>query len=204
MDNPLPVTLTDRFACILAGICQMVAARGGRDHAAAPMVVLVWSRLRRMVTRFTALVARMEAGTLRAPQPRARPSPAEPRSTATAPALRLPSGHLWLVRFVQETIQHSGQVQHLLTDPDMIRLLALAPQQAGRIIRPLCRMLGVPAPEAAKLPPRLARRRKSKVGAKRRIEPPEPPRFSIPGWPRPPTPFRKRVRKRRTGACPYP
>ena len=61
MDISLPITLADRFSAVLMGLCGMVAARGGRDHAAAPMVVLVWSRLRRMVTRFLALKARVDA-----------------------------------------------------------------------------------------------------------------------------------------------
>lgn len=199
MTNPFPLTLTDRFACILGGLCRMVAARGGRDHAAAPVALLVWSRLSRMVTRFKALVAQMEAGTLLSPRPRT--SRRKPAAHAAPQELRLPSGHIWLIKFAPETVQFSGQVQHLLTDTEMMRLMAAAPQ-AGRIVRPLCRMLGLAVPEVARLPPGRARRAKPKPAAKRRPEPPEPSRRSIPGWPRPPTPFRTRVRKRRTGVSP--
>ena len=50
-----------------------------------------------------------------------------------------------------------SQLQFLLTDPEFAALIAAAPQM-GRVLRPLCRMLGV------ELPPLLARPSRSATG----------------------------------------
>ncbi|MBV8524819.1 MAG: hypothetical protein JOY71_22335 [Acetobacteraceae bacterium] len=54
---------------------------------------------------------------------------------------------------VSGTAAYAGQVRRLLADPEMAALLAGSPQ-AGHILRPLCRMLGI-QPE-----PGLLRRRR--------------------------------------------
>ena len=38
------------------------------------------------------------------------------------------------------------QLQHLLSDPEMVALISAAPQQMGRVLRPLCWMLGIKPP----------------------------------------------------------
>ncbi|MBV8520815.1 MAG: hypothetical protein JOY71_01565, partial [Acetobacteraceae bacterium] len=55
---------------------------------------------------------------------------------------RLPRKLGWLIPLVPGTAAYAGQVQHLLADPEMAALLAGSPQ-AGHILRPLCRMLGI-------------------------------------------------------------
>ena len=76
----LPTTPADRFALIIEGLCRVVAAQHARGLA-GPMIILIWTRLRRAGTRFASLLARFEAGTL--------PASAPPRRrTAGRPAAR--------------------------------------------------------------------------------------------------------------------
>ena len=66
------------------------------------------------------------------------------RAGRTAGA-RLPVGFGWLLALVpQEAAGFAGQVRTLLAEPEMVALLAASPQ-ARRVLKPLCRMLGVEA-----------------------------------------------------------
>ena len=162
---PDPRGPAGRFAVIIDGLCRAVAARAARDRAATALLVLVWGMLRRMAVRLATLAAQASAGTL--PRHRAR-APRAPRRQSLRPRQRLPAGFAWLVRLAPEAAGYGGQLQHLLADPEMAALLAAAPQ-AGRILRPLCRMLAVP-PTPALQPPPDAR-------------PPRPQRSGTPGEP---------------------
>ncbi len=51
------------------------------------------------------------------------------------------------MRLVPGAAAGAAQLQTLLTEPEMAALTAAAPQM-GRLLRPLCRMLGVTAPPA--------------------------------------------------------
>ena len=158
-----PLSLTERFRLILGGISRAVAAKGGRDHAAGPLVILICNRLNRIVTRLLALAAQVAAGKLRTPRVARgrRETAATPRDP---PRLRLPRGFGWLIKEVRETVQYGGQVSHILDDPEMLTLLAAAPQ-AGRILRPLCRMMAISLPEQLRLPARPPPRRKARPRA---------------------------------------
>ena len=76
---------------------------------------------------------------------------AEPCRRATSPVI-WPRGSMWLVRLAgHEAAGMGSQLRHLLRHPDMVALLLAAPQ-AARLLRPMCRMLGV---ETSLLDPRL-------------------------------------------------
>jgi hypothetical protein len=160
----LPFTPADRFALIIDGLCRLVAARHARGLA-GPMVILIWTRLRRAGARFATLLARFEAGTLPASAPARRRTacrsaalPADPGDDglgAGNASPRLPRGFGWLLRLAPETACGAGQLRHLLADPEVAALLAAAPRMA-QALRPLCRMLGV---EVARLPHSIARAR---------------------------------------------
>ncbi len=141
----LPAAPADRFACLIDGLCRAIAAPGAGRGLAGPLMILLWSRLRRLSVRFAVLAARFRAGTLPA-RPARRPGRSGP------PPPHLPKTLAWLVRLVPEAAASGSQLQHLLTDPELAALLAAAPQ-AGRILRPLCRMLGVHLPPALRPPP---------------------------------------------------
>jgi hypothetical protein len=139
-------TLATRFALILAGLRAAIAPVAARDRARTSLLVLLWGRLGRMATRFERLFARWREGTL----PRPRPSRAGQPAT-WQPHPHFPANPAWLVAMVREATPMASQLQHLLAHPDITEFLAAAPQ-AGRILRPLCHMLGLPQPPA--LPPR--------------------------------------------------
>lgn len=141
--------LAKRLALTVEHLCRVVAARGAKERALAPMVLLLWTRLRRMAARFEALVAHVRDGK-RAPasRPRSRGAASCPPGSRPA-AARLPRGFGWIVRLMPEAAAFGTQLQYLLADADMPALLAAEPR-LGRIFRPLCHMLAVrPGPELA-------------------------------------------------------
>jgi hypothetical protein len=133
-----PIRPADRFAATLDGLCRAVAARAAAERTFAPLALLLWGWLRRVAARFAATAARVEAGRLHPPRP-ARP--AAPRRVSP-PAPRLPRGFAWVLRAVPASAGIAGQLQNFLAEPDVVDLLAAAPQLA-RPLRPLCRMLGI-------------------------------------------------------------
>jgi hypothetical protein len=153
------------FATILTDLRAAIAAKAARNRTLTALLVLVWSRLARLQTRLERLIAHWRAGTLPAP----RPSRAgQPRKHTPKP--NFPTAPAWLVARVGYTAAAFGsQLQHALSDPDLAAFLTAAPQ-ANRLLRPLCRMLGIEPPIKLRRTPRPIR--------------PAPP-------PRPkPTPFR--------------
>ncbi len=147
-------TPAETFAGILTGLRNAIAAAAAKNPLARLLLVLLWSRLGRLARRFIALAARVEAGTA-APRPRrASPHPAEKR--ARPPYQRLPRRFAWLPPQVPGAAAFGSQLQYWLATEEMAAILAAAPQ-AGRMLRPLCRMLGVRPPPALAPPPRPAR-----------------------------------------------
>ncbi len=147
----LPRTPAERFASIIALLCRTVAASIAGGRLAGPLIILIWRRLNRMGIRFAAIAARHDAGTLR--PPRRRPQAPRPPLARPRKPDPLPRGKAWLLRLVPEAAGGASQLQHLLADAEMAALIAAAPQ-AGRILRPLCRMLGLRPPAALHQPPR--------------------------------------------------
>ena len=143
----------------LTGLCDLVARQAAIIRPmTAPLVallVLAHGRLWRLAHRFDALALRWHAGTLpkRRVGPPRPPHPQTPRPH-TAPRAHLRSGRMaWLIRLHQRTAQFAGQVEVFLAQPETRALAAEAPQ-AGRLLRPLCRALGLPTPDYLRLPPR--------------------------------------------------
>ncbi|MBV8093313.1 MAG: hypothetical protein JO110_08760, partial [Acetobacteraceae bacterium] len=123
----------------------MLAAHMVQDRSAVPLMFLARARLGRLVSRFEALVAAVRAGRV----PTRPASRLQDAASLNLPWLerlpqpyRLPRKLGWLIPLVPGTAAYAGQVQHLLADPEMAALLAGSPQ-AGHILRPLCRMLGI-------------------------------------------------------------
>jgi hypothetical protein len=141
-----PLALAANVALIATGICRALAARCATDRAIQPISLLLWGRLYPAAVDFLCLFARWREGRLQA----ARECRRQPRAKAhavTKQKFSLPRAFAWLVKLVPEAAVFGSQLQQLLTDPEMALFLADAPQ-AGRIIHPLCRMLGVqPLPQ---------------------------------------------------------
>ncbi len=178
--QPRPVA--DRFAGVIEGLRRAIAARGAGNWLAWPLLALLWGRLHRAALRFARLAALVHAGRLPPPRHRTRsPRPVQP------PPLRLPRGFAWLVRRVPQAAAAASQLQHLLADPAMADLLASAPQ-AGRLLRPLCQMLGVRPPSALGRPPPLRPAPPSRPAVHPRPTPPaaQPRRLTPPATCPPP------------------
>ena len=150
--HPHPLPPAAFFAAVIRDLCTKIALHGPRTPALAPLVQFLWNYLQRKVRRLERLHALFQAGRLPNPRParpqRPRPQPQSP------PRLRLPSRRAWLIRLVQPMAVYGTQLEVLLTHPDIQALIAATPQ-AGRILRPIFRMLGIhPMPPLLRLPVR--------------------------------------------------
>ena len=176
----------ERFGGFIARLKQAVADGSGRNKALmGPITIVLWNYLSRVLRRLTAIHAQVAAGTLPAPRPRAaRRERQAPEARPAKP--RIPGGHVFIPYFVAH-LHHA--MRELMADPEMLALLAAAPQ-AGRILRPLWRrMTADPLPEILRLPKRPRRSR-------RPSEPAEP----APAAPRKPPPDRPPRKRRRRAA----
>jgi len=153
------ISIVEHLEAILRPLRAMLNGHTQTPGPLQPLMMLIWRYLHRPVQRLQRLIEKLQAGTLTPPRPRAiTPTPPIPR----APKLRLPNHHAWLIRLIQRTAQLHAQLEILIARPEMAELLAAAPQ-AGRILRPLCRMLGIrPLPPILRLPPRPRRARPPK------------------------------------------
>ena len=146
--------LPQRLDGIIVGLQKAVAARAGRHPLLAPLVLLVWPYLRRLMDRFERLATRVRAGG------RSKPRPGTAGTQRTpSPGPRLPQGAGWLTWLAPEARSYGSQLRHLLADPDMVAFLDADPR-VGRILRPLCHALGIrrsPDVPASLFPPKVAR-----------------------------------------------
>ena len=125
------------FSTILTNLQAAIAAVAAREPALTALLGLVWSRVARMAARLERLVALWRVGKL----PKARASRAG-IARPTGVRVRYPTTPGWLAAEVWEARAYGSQLAHALTEAEMVAFLAAVPQ-AGRILRPLCRMLGV-------------------------------------------------------------
>ncbi len=139
-------SLPARFAAAIDLLSRGVATSLPQNCGNAALALSAWTRLRRLLVRFAALVAALEAGRFSAPR---RTPGASRRRCLGAPAIRLPGWSGWLLWLAPalETRIGRAHVESLLGDPDLQMLLVRAPQ-TGRILRPLCHMLGIETPAA--------------------------------------------------------
>ena len=149
MSPPLPApgpSLSQRLTLVVQALRAAIAAHAARDRATVALAWLVWPYLNRLAARFTALAARVSAGKgVVAPTTRLRAAAEGPHLQVPRPRPPgLPQGFAWLARLAPSILPLRSQVCHLLGDPELAALLAATPQ-AGRILRPLCRMLGIEA-----------------------------------------------------------
>jgi len=143
----------------------------------AEIWTLLWFRLSRLSNRFEALYERWRAGTLpRTRAPRPSRTPASPKRVVP----RLPTAHAWVNHRIRESAPPTGRLETLLHDPELKAFVQAAPQ-AGRLLRPLCRALGLHPPDWLMLPPRPRAPRKQVT---------TPPATSSPNPGPPPTPDR--------------
>ncbi len=142
-------SLSQRLGLILAGLRRDVAFRAARDRAVAALLLVLWNRLSRTLSRFAAIADRYGAGTLRTP-PKA---PNRPASAPPSPRDLLPRQSGWLVRRIPDCAVYGEYLDLLLAEPEMAEMIEAAPQ-LRRLLRPLWRMLRTDkVPQALRPPP---------------------------------------------------
>ncbi|MBV9656283.1 MAG: hypothetical protein JOZ42_17150 [Acetobacteraceae bacterium] len=203
-------SLTERFAFAVELVLRGFAVSLPRNREVAPLALGTWNRLKRLVARFSALVAAVEAGRLFIAC-RKQAAPRTPRPLARDSHGPAPKAYGWLLTLAPELNTRIGraQIETLLADPALLALLAQAPQ-AGRILRPLCHMLRIERPDCLRLPPRPRRPRPPAATGEPNPAPttrPGRPKPSWLGWPKsPPLPGMARAPgtppTRRTGTGP--
>lgn len=204
LSRRLPTTLAERFAFIIADLQAVVAAEGHSQKIGGPLTSLIWRRLGRLAQCFANLLvtkprpprepcAAAEPAAKPTPPPVPPPTPTSAPTSAPTPATppvaasattpskpTLPRHFGWLSRLLGYRIRgHAGQLAHLLlTDPEMTALLAADPR-FGRVLRPLCHLLGIQPPETIRLPPRPKRAKPKPPKAAHPKRQPKPPAYPL-------------------------
>lgn len=131
---------------VLGPLRAAVAAWGERGLMTRVLLFLAYGRLGEVLRRFERLVVRYEAGRLWRRVPRVGAAPVSVRTAAVAaeaPGVVSPREFGWLVRIMGwRAAGYRSQLEHLLQQPPMVALLTAFPQ-AGRVLRPVCRMLRI-------------------------------------------------------------
>ncbi len=125
------------FGVILRNLAALIARRFLNHPRLAALIIPLWRHLTRAATRLDRLCARLAAGPLPPPRPRA--------SNHSGPRRRspFPTTSAWLIRALgAEAAAYAAQLGALLADPAAADLLAST--AARRTLAPVRRMLGLP------------------------------------------------------------
>ncbi len=126
-----------RLTIILMALAAVIAHAFLRNPRRVGIIVALWSRITRAARRFARLATRLAAGET--------PRPSRPDGHSGPPPARLPTARGWLVADLKHAgAVYAAQLETLLAEPLAAELLAASPA-AARILRPLCRMLGIAA-----------------------------------------------------------
>ena len=138
--------LAQRLAGILLAVAGLVARRFLQKPRLVGLIGPMWRWLTHVASRFERSVTGPA---------RARTARSAPATQARVRAARLPTRRGWLVRELGwEAAGYGSQLAHLLAEPDMQALIAAMPG-VGRVLRPLCRMLGMKLADVTMLVPPL-------------------------------------------------
>ena len=127
------------FTSVLTRLQAAIAVVAARERALTVLLVAVWGRIGRISTRLERLIALWRAGKL--PKPRTWRGRV-PGTPANKPVSAFPATPAWLLVAVREAAPIAARLETILSDAECEAFLAAAPQ-ARRLLRPLCRMLGV-------------------------------------------------------------
>ena len=185
--QPHPATPTlaaGSIGGILRNLAALIARRLLNDPLHAGFIVPLWQHLTRAALRLDRLFARLAAGPIPPPRPRAT-NHSGPRHRSP-----FPTTHAWLIRALgAEAALYAAQIEALLADPNAADLLANT--AVRRTLAPIRRMLGIsPARRAAAAsrqpaPPRQPPPRPEPIATRPTIDkPPSRPRH--PWWLPPP------------------
>ena len=140
--------LARRLGVIMLAVATLVARRFLKEPRLVGLIVPLWRWLTHAARRFERALAQVERVRV------ARPCG---ETGARKPGFRQPTRHGWLVRELGwEAAGYGSHLAHLLAEPEMQALITAVPG-VGRVLRPLCRMLGMKLADVTMLvPPRVA------------------------------------------------
>ncbi len=125
-----------RLGAILAGLVALIARGFLKDPRYVGIILPLCKRLQRGAQRVARAMAELGA---EAHKPR-KPRPGQRSGT---PPVKIPSRTAWLlIELRHEAAYFRLQIEQLLDRPEAAALLAHSPRTA-RILRPICRMLGL-------------------------------------------------------------
>ena len=131
--------LARRFAWIMAGLGALIARRFLKIPHLSRFTVQLWNYLNRATRRFYRALTRKPA------KVRATRVQGDRTDVERVRPVALPSGRGWIVRELGwEAAAYLGAMEVLLAEVATRAALTEKPR-AGRILRPICRMLGVSA-----------------------------------------------------------
>ncbi|MDD2875818.1 MAG: hypothetical protein PHT60_01160 [Acidiphilium sp.] len=169
-----PETLSERFAWLMALIRKGITTYGPTPHLAGPLVTLAWARIDTLSKRFMKCMARGPIPA-RKPRPVRTSRPAKPK-----PEYVLPRGFNWFRLMFPNTetrpapsAMPANLLRDMLAEPEMLDLIATNPA-IGRILRPLCTLLGIRHPPALQRPERPRKPSPPRPGPAKRAERPLP------------------------------
>ena len=143
MDASPTFSATGRFSQIFDGLHELVWNWFRGDRASWPLMMLICHYVRRTQRRVRALVARIEAGTLRPPRPRTAPRAGPSTEAKQRSHNPFPRLYGWLCVLMPYRAAAFGyQLNLLLDDPAVRPMIEAEPGRFGRLLRPLCRMVG--------------------------------------------------------------
>jgi hypothetical protein len=152
MESSAALSVAAALKLILDGLQAAIAAKIADYPVTAEMVMFLWRRVNRAKNRFLALAALIAAGKM----PRARGAKARAGKRGGAVGADginwrkwLPLSRFgWLCQLMPSrhdrfgAAQFAEQMRHLLGRADMRAILAATPK-AGRLLAPLCFMIGI-------------------------------------------------------------
>ncbi len=127
------------FFFLLTNLQAAIAVVAARERHLTVLLVAVWGRIGRIRMRLERLIALWRAGMLPKPQQSRAEGTRVLGERKTSELPRVPG---WLLVAVREARPFGTQLEHLLSQDECMEFLAAVPQ-ARRLLRPLCRMLGV-------------------------------------------------------------
>ncbi len=160
---------------LLTRLRATIAAKAAPLRGAlCALLNLAWNRISRAQYRLDKLIAKWRAGTLPKPRPSRAGQPRKPAATTTERP-KFPYRRGWLLEFAGEIPYLGEELQRQMeSQPEFAEFIAACPQ-AGRILRPLCHMLGIEVPATFRREPP---KRKPRPRAEPR--PPKPPKPEFP------------------------
>ena len=156
---PLPeaaqTTVTPALSAVLTRLRALIADRLYRT-AFLPLILPLWSYLKRVERRFARLAIRHAAGVSGTPRP-AKPRPPRPREAgapARAAPLPFPRKPAWFLACLKhEAAYIRTRMEAFLAEPETAALIIACPRAAGTL-RYVFLMLGMPDPRPRQKRPR--------------------------------------------------